>query len=102
MSSDVCFRAQIFNFLMTPGIDSLESIPLWKGFLEASNPLCGGGEDIPIGQHISYTQTIWQLSAGNEKLIPILRNMANSVPYLVPTLIKESIFSPVTRPKNRL
>jgi hypothetical protein len=51
-------------------------------FLEASIPFegikdcriidvtcCVVGKETPIGQHISKTQTIWQLSAGEEKSI---------------------------------
>ncbi len=42
-------------------------------------------------------QTIWQLSAGDEKLIPALKikilwDMADLIPYLVPTQFQESIF----------
>ncbi len=49
-------------------------------------------------------QTIWQLSAGDEKLIPALKikilwDMADSIPYLVPTQFQESIFPPKTQPK---
>jgi len=32
------------------------------------------GKDTPFGKHMSNTQTIWQLSAGDEKLIPDLKN----------------------------
>jgi hypothetical protein len=34
--------------------------------------ICWVGKDAPIGQHISITQTIWQLSAGDKKSIPAL------------------------------
>jgi hypothetical protein len=62
------------------------------------------GKDSPIGQHISNVQTIWQLSAGNEKSVPALKiniyvDIADSIPYLVPTQFQELIFSPITRPK---
>ncbi len=33
---------------------------------------CLVGKDSPISQHISNTQTIWQLSAGDKKSIPAL------------------------------
>ncbi len=44
------------------------------------------------------------LEGGRTKLIPplkiyILWDMADSIPYLVPSQFQESIFSPVTRPK---
>ncbi len=35
--------------------------------------LCVGGTDTPIDQHISNTQTKWQLSAGDEKSISALK-----------------------------
>ncbi len=57
---------------------------MWNWFLETSIPCegikgfrivvviyCVWGKDAPIGQHISNTQTIWQLSAGDEKSIPV-------------------------------
>jgi hypothetical protein len=58
--------------------------------------MCVLWEDTPIGQHFSNTQTIWQLSAGDEKSIPelkinILWDKANSIPYSVPTQFQESI-----------
>ena len=34
---------------------------------------CVWGKDTPIGQHISNMQTIWQLSAGDEKSVPALK-----------------------------
>jgi hypothetical protein len=95
-------------------IDSPESIPcdksiqLWNWFLETSSS-CEGiedfrivvviwcvKEDIPFGQPICNTQTILQLSAGDEKSISelkiyILWDMANSIPYSVPTQFQESI-----------
>ncbi len=65
---------------------------------------CVWGKDIPIGQHISNMQPIWQLLAGDEKSIPALKinilwAMYDSISYLVPTHFQESIFLPITRPK---
>jgi hypothetical protein len=61
---------------------------------------CVWGKDTSIGRHISNTQTIWQLSAGDEKSIPaleieILWHIADSIPFLART----RFFSPITRPK---
>ncbi len=44
-------------------------------------------------------QTIWQLSTGDENMIPALKNnisldMADSIPNLVPTQFQELIFPP--------
>jgi hypothetical protein len=57
---------------------------------------------MPIGQYFSKTQSIWQLSAGDEYSIPALNlwDMADSIPYLVPFQFQESIFSLITHPKN--
>ncbi len=48
---------------------------------------CVWGKDTAIGQHISNTQTIWQLWAEDEKIfaskIYILWDMADLIPYLV-------------------
>jgi hypothetical protein len=49
------------------------------------------GKDTSIGQHISNTQTIRQLTKGGEKSFPVLKismlwNMADSIPYLVSAL----------------
>ncbi len=65
---------------------------------------CLWRKDTPIGQHISNMQTIWQLLAGDEKSIPVLKinilgSMSDSIPHLVPTHFQESIFLPITRPK---
>jgi hypothetical protein len=68
---------------------------------------CVWGKDSSIGPHISNTQTIytWQLSAGDENLIPtfftiiILWDMADAIPYLVPNQVQESIFPSITRKK---
>jgi hypothetical protein len=35
--------------------------------------------------------------AGNEKSIPALKIMANSIPYLVPNQFQELIFLPINR-----
>jgi hypothetical protein len=56
------------------------------------------GKDTSIGQHISNTQTTWQLAAGDEKsisalLINILWDMADKNPYLVPILFQEAILA---------
>ncbi len=40
--------------------------------LPLSYVVCVGGRTTPIGQHISSMQTIWQLSAEDEKSIPPL------------------------------
>ncbi len=53
----------------------------------------------PISQHISKTQTMWQLSAGDEMSIPafkinILWDVPALIPYLVPTQFQELIFTP--------
>jgi hypothetical protein len=68
------------NLLRTPGIDFTESFPCEKS--------------IPSWN----TQTIWQLSEGlgDEKSIPagkiyIVWDMADLIPYLVPTQFQESI-----------
>jgi hypothetical protein len=60
------------------------------------------GKEIPL----SNTITIWQQSAGDEKSIPALKfyilwDMADSIPYLVPTQFLFQ-FGPITRPKYRL
>ncbi len=57
------------------------------------------GKDTTIGQYVSNMQTIWQFSAGDERSIPALKinilwDMADSMPYLVPTRFQESIFPP--------
>jgi hypothetical protein len=51
-------------------------------------------------------ETIWQLSLGDEMSIPALKinilwDMADSIPYLVPTQLQELIL-PSPRPKYRL
>jgi hypothetical protein len=55
--------------------------------LSSSFVVCGG-EDTPIGQHTSNTQTIWLLSAGNKKYVTALKDilwkMAESIPYSIP------------------
>jgi hypothetical protein len=61
------------------------------------------GKDTSIGQH---TQTIWQLSAGDEKLIPalimnILSDMAVSISYLAHTQFQESIPPPPSPPPTQ-
>jgi hypothetical protein len=65
---------------------------------------CVWGNDTPIRQNLSNTQKIWQLSEGDEKPIPALKinilwDMADSIPYFVPTQFQKSIFIPITRPK---
>jgi hypothetical protein len=67
------------------------------------------GKAIPIaiGKQIFSTQTIWQLSAGDEKSIPALKinilwDIADSIQHLVPTQFQESIFTPINRLKNRV
>ncbi len=60
---------------------------------------CVWRKNTPIGQHISDTQTIGQLSAGDEKSIPALKinifwDMADSILYFVPTHFKESLLPP--------
>jgi hypothetical protein len=76
------------------GIDSAESIP-WEKLIPLRNLLldtsipcerikdfrivvvivcCVWEKETPFGQHISNTQTIWQLSAGDEKSIPDIKN----------------------------
>jgi hypothetical protein len=60
----------------------------------------------PVDKNISNTQTLWQLLEGDEKSIPaikiyILWDMADSIPYLVPspTQFQESISLPINHPK---
>jgi hypothetical protein len=66
------------------------------------------GKDTLIDQHISNTQLIWQLLAGFEKLILVLKiniwvmETADPIPYLVPTQFQESIFPRKSVQKNRL
>ncbi len=62
------------------------------------------GKDTPIGQHISNKQIIWHLSQGDEESIPALKikilwDMADSIPYLVPTQFQELLLFHITRPK---
>jgi hypothetical protein len=64
-----------------------------------------GGRSLPIGQRISDRQTIWQLSTGDEKLIPALKinsfwDMADWISYLVPTQSQELITPPPPSPHN--
>ncbi len=62
-------------------------------------------KDTPIGQHISNTQPIWQMLAGDEKSIPALKiyivwDIADWIPYLIPTRFQESIFIPIIHQKQ--
>ncbi len=57
-----------------------------------------GGKDNPFEKHISNTQTIWPLIAGDEKSFPALKiNILWDIPdfilHLVPTQLQESILS---------
>jgi hypothetical protein len=59
--------------------------------LSLSYVVCGRRLSLLVNR-VSDTQTIWQLSAGDEKLIPALKmnilwDTAGSIPYLVPTQI---------------
>ncbi len=116
-------RTGTFLLLRITVIDSTESppfeklIPLWNWFFDALIP-CEGiedsefslsyvvfvwGKDTPIDQHISNTQTICQLSAGDEKpiralKINILWDMVDSIPHLFPTNFQG--FSPHNPSKN--
>jgi hypothetical protein len=65
-----------------------------------------GGKDNPFEKHISNTQTIWLLIAGDEKSIPALKinilwDMSDFVSYFVPTQLQESILSPLHVQKYR-
>ncbi len=66
---------------------------LWRNWRFQNYRLCCvWGKDTPIGhQHISNMQTIWKLSAGDEKSIPALKiniscDMADSIPHSFPRL----------------
>jgi hypothetical protein len=68
----------------------------WKFQNYRHHICCVWAKDTSIGQH---TQTILQLSAGDEKLIPalimnILSDMAVSIPCLVLTQFQEPIHHP--------
>jgi hypothetical protein len=63
--------------------------------------ICVVEKETPIAQHISSTQTIWQMLAGDEKSIPaliinIFWDMTYSIPNMAPTQFQVSIPPPIT------
>jgi hypothetical protein len=84
---------EYFKHSRTPGIDSTESVPcvnLVKELKISELPLayvvCWGRTPLLVN-NLSSTQTIWQLLTRDGMIT--LWDMADSIPYLVPSLFQE-------------